>query len=274
MFQEAVDAKLIDESPFNALKAGSEVNRARDYFIDQATAEKVLEACPDHTWRLIFAFARFAGMRRCEYLSITWSDVQWSESKLRIDSPKTGLRFCPIYPELLRYLEEAFDAAEPGQVRCISRYASGANLGTQMNRIIERAGLVPWEKTFQNLRASRRTELEEQFPNHVVNAWMGHSAKVAEKSYLQITPSHWKAGASVPVMNKNGGPTGGPISANLSQSRGINQAGQVAKKHEKSPARLNLTGLLIPPAGLEPATSALEERCSIQLSYGGLNRLL
>ncbi len=26
----------------------------------------------------------------------------------------------------------------------------------------------------------------------------------------------------------------------------------------------------VPPAGLEPATSALEERCSIQLSYEGM----
>ena len=160
-----------------------------------------------------------------------------SADGLRIDSPKTGVRFCPIYPELLPFLEQAFHAAKPSQVRCIERYANGANLGTQMNRIIERSGLVAWQKTFQNLRASRRTELEEQFPNHVVNAWMGHSAKVAEKSYLQVTPDHWKAGASESAADQIGGPTGGPISANQGLSGGTTYGTTKPLKHEKSPVR-------------------------------------
>ena len=42
-----------------------------------------------------------------------------------------------------------------------------------------------------NLRATRRTELQELFPDHVVNSWMGHSSRVAEKHYLQVTPDHW-----------------------------------------------------------------------------------
>ncbi|WP_186776309.1 hypothetical protein [Rubripirellula reticaptiva] len=52
-----------------------------------------------------------------------------------------------------------------------------------MNRIIERAGLTPWEKTFQNLRASRRTELDERYPSHVADAWMGHDCAMAKKHY-------------------------------------------------------------------------------------------
>ena len=79
----------------------------------------------------------------------------------------------------------AIGASEPGTVL------------SEMNRIIERAGLKPWEKTFQNLRASRRTELEERFPRHVCDAWIGHSSKVAETSYLQVTPDHWALGASM-----------------------------------------------------------------------------
>ena len=262
MFQEAVDARLIDASPFEGLKAGAEVNRARDYFVDHDTADKVLDACPDSIWRLIFAFARFGGMRRCEFLTIAWSDVQWDQSKLRIDSPKTGLRFAPIYPELLPFLEQAFDEAESGQVRCIERYASGANLGTQMNRIIERAGLKSWEKTFQNLRASRRTELEEQFPNHVVNSWMGHSAKVAEKSYLQVTPSHWRAGASESASNQNGGHRGGHISANQGLSGGTADRTADEQNHEITPTRRDLIGVKAPPVGLEPTTNGLTVRCS------------
>jgi hypothetical protein len=46
--------------------------------------------------------------------------------------------------------------------------------------------------------------------NHVVNVWIGHSAKVVEKSYLQVTPDHWKAGAKKIAGDQNGG----AISAN------------------------------------------------------------
>ena len=35
-------------------------------------------------------------------------------------------------------------------------------------KIIARAGLEPWAKLFQNLRATRETELAEIYPMHVV----------------------------------------------------------------------------------------------------------
>ena len=73
------------------------------------------------------------------------------------------------------------------------------NLRTQFNRIIEQAGVVPWAKPFENLRSTRRTELERQFPSHVVNAWLGHSAKVAERHYLQVTEDDWAKAASLPL---------------------------------------------------------------------------
>jgi hypothetical protein len=48
-------------------------------------------------------------------------------------------------------------------------YRGNANLGTQLHRIIERAGCEPWPKMFINLRSTRRTELQETFPSHVVD---------------------------------------------------------------------------------------------------------
>src|SRR5690349_5940094 len=60
------------------------------------------------------------------------------------------------------------------------------NLRTQLHRIIERAGLIPWPKTFHNLRSTRQTELSEDFPAHVVCAWLGNSEDVAKDHYLQV----------------------------------------------------------------------------------------
>ena len=148
------------------------------------------------------------------------------QERIRIDSVKTGLRFCPIFPELRPLLEAAFDSAREGAVYCIGRYGGNdkrRNLATNLHRIIERAGCKPWEKTFVNLRSTRRTELQEAFPSHVVDEWMGHSSKVAEDHYLQVTSDHWSAGASKLTGNQNGGPTGGPISAQTEPSVAISQ---------------------------------------------------
>lgn len=62
---------------------------------------------------------------------------------------------------------------------------------TQLRRIIERAGLEPWPKTFQNLLSTRETELAEAFPMHVVCKWIGNSEPVAAAHYPQLTDEHF-----------------------------------------------------------------------------------
>ena len=233
MFRDAVRDRLLKDSPFVDLTGCSEVNKDRRHFVDRATTNAILNACPDHAWRLIFALARYAGMRcPTEVAGLKWTDILWDENRIRIDSVKTGLRFCPMFPELQPLLETAFDDAPDGAVYCVGRYGGkgSRNLATNLKRIIGRAGCKPWPKTFVNLRSTRRTELQEAFPSHVVDEWLGHSSKVAEDHYLQVTNDHWLAGASKLTGNQNGGPTGGPISAEKGQSAAISQT----EKHDKN----------------------------------------
>lgn len=66
---------------------------------------------------------------------------------------------------------------------------------------------------FNPSKSSRRTELQEKLPDHVVNAWLGHSSKVAAAHYLQMIDDHWSRGATElasETKGKNGGPAGGP----------------------------------------------------------------
>jgi integrase len=107
----------------------------------------------------------------------------------------TGERIVPLFPELRTELDALFAIAEPG-VSCpadsyvITRYRSTeSNLRTTFLKIVDRAGVPRFPKPFNNLRASRRTELERtgRFPNHVLNDWFGHSGEVAETYYLQTT---------------------------------------------------------------------------------------
>jgi hypothetical protein len=66
-----------------------------------------------------------------------------------------------------------------------------------MHRIIRKAGLTPWPKTFQNLRSTRETELADAFPIHCVCKWIGNSQAVAREHYLQLTDDQFDRAAAV-----------------------------------------------------------------------------
>lgn len=200
-FKFAVKKRLIAENPFAELKSTNLANRERDYFVTREEAEKVLASCPDAQWRLLFALSRYGGLRcPSEHLSLRWSDIDWERGRMRVRSPKTehheggDSRLVPIFPELQPYLDTAWDELgdEPGEF-VISRYRNaGVNLRRMLQKIIERAGLTPWPKLWHNLRATRQTELEEQFPSHVVCSWIGNSQAIARKHYLQVTDEHFE----------------------------------------------------------------------------------
>jgi integrase len=212
-FHAAVRKRLIATNPFDHLKASVLANRSRDYFIAREEAEKVLESCPDAQWRLLFALSRYGGLRcPSEHLRLEWSDVDWATGRITVHSPKTEhhvdgeSRVIPLFPELRPFLEEVWDQAETGTKYVITRYRStNANLRTQLCKIIRRAGLIPWPKLFQNLRATRQTELAEDYPAHVVCAWIGNSRVVAEKHYLQVTDDHYASALQKAVQQPAAG---------------------------------------------------------------------
>ncbi len=198
-FNAAKRRGLVESNPFDILPASVKTNHERFFFVKRDMIDRILTHCPDHEWRLIVLLARYGGLRcPSEVLSLQWTDVNWEHNRLRIPSPKTehheggASRTIPLFPELRPALLEAFGEAEEGSDYVITRYRErNANLRTQFNRIIRRAGYEPWPKLFQNLRSTRETELAEHFPLHVVTAWIGNSELVAAKHYLQLTDDHF-----------------------------------------------------------------------------------
>ena len=198
-FNAAVRRKLIPENPFADLKSNVHGNPERFYFVTREEIGRVIEACPDADWRVIFALSRFGGLRcPSETLSLRWCDIDWQNNRMLVTSPKTEhhiggeSRLVPLFPELRPFLEDAFEQAADGTEFVVNRYRDRTqNLGTQGKRIVRKAGMTPWPKLFQNLRSTRETELSEQFPMHVVCAWIGNSQSVAAKHYLQVTREHF-----------------------------------------------------------------------------------
>ena len=260
-FRAAVRKRAITQNPFFDMKNCTvQANRGREFFITQEVAERVLEACPDAEWRLIFALARYAGLRTpSETLALTWSDVDWERNRMTIQSPKTeryagkDSRVIPIFPELRPFLDEAFEQAESGTVHVINRYRdTSVNLRTQMLRILKRASIEPWEKLFQNLRASRATELAAEFPSHVAAAWLGHSTLVAQKHYWQVTEADFDKAAHL-------GAKSGTIKGSQVPSTRGDSGQENSKNIEKNRVFLNEKA---PPVGLEPTTQRLTAACS------------
>jgi hypothetical protein len=176
--------------------------------VTREEAQKVLDACPCNQWRLLFALARYGGLRTpSESLALTWADINWEKNLMVVRQPKLehlegrATRLVPIFPELRPFLEQCFDEAEPGALHVITRYRgdSAVNLRTQLERILCRAGLTAWPKLWQNLRSTRQTELAETMPMHKVCKMIGNSPLVANTHYLQVRDEDYERAASVPT---------------------------------------------------------------------------
>jgi integrase len=207
-FNAAQRKGLIDRNPFVDLPSVVQANATRFHFVTREDSQKIIDACPDAQWRLLFALSRYGGLRcPSEHLTLRWGDVDWERDRIDVQSPKTAhhaggeSRLMPLFPELRPFLEECFELAEPGTEHVITMCRdTGKNFRTAMKCIIKRAGLKPWPKLFMNLRSTRETELAEEYPMHVVCAWIGNSQAVAAKHYLQVTDDHFSKAVQNPVQ--------------------------------------------------------------------------
>ena len=195
-FKQAVRRRLIQENPFADITCGSQVNESRKEFVSVETIERVIAVCPNRQWEVVFALARYAGLRiPSEINDLRWEDIDWEKRRFTVHEPKVehhpgrGRRTIPIFPELLPHLERAYRERDPEQPLVVPMARWKTNIGTEARRIIARAGVPQWEKVFVNLRASRSDELDRTLPPHVVDAWLGHSGKVRRAHYLMVTES-------------------------------------------------------------------------------------
>ncbi len=275
-FRDAMRRKLIAENPFGDMK-GCVVkgNAAKEYFIKPEVAAAVLDKCPDVQWQLIFALSRYGGLRcPSEHLALTWDDVDLPGGKMVVHSPKTehhegkACRVVPIFPELRPYLEAVWDEAPEGSRHVITRYRMrNTNLRTQLQKIIKRAGFKPWPKLFQNLRATRATELiAAGWPEYKVCSFLGHSAAVAKKHYWQVTDEDFKlAATTVTTVTTGGSPNNSCSALQPALQIGVQQPDatgcKTVKHNKKSPGKRGVCRVSeaysVGDGGLEPSTSAL-----------------
>jgi integrase len=203
-FGYALKKKLIPENPFEGQKVKRQDNPDRRVYIPRENLQTLIDSVSNPVWKALISIVRWTGCRIGEALLLKWSDIQWEDGKINMPSPKTARygvpnRMMPLWNELRPILEELRRNAAPESIYVIEDICNlpptkrederhSKNTATQLTRYIEAADLDVWPKVWQNIRATRENELElEGHREFAVRAWIGHSQKVAERNYRQIT---------------------------------------------------------------------------------------
>jgi integrase len=217
-FNYAIKARLIAENPFVGLPATVHGNETRQMFVEWSVFNQVIESCPSVEWEAIVALSRIGGLRcPSEVLRLKWEDIDFASGRIRIHSTKTehhkdgGIRDCPLFPELRVYLEQLAElakcrGAKPADYVIANLRGSEAYLRSGLLRILKKAGVTPWPKIFHNMRASRETELLDDYPIKDVCSWIGNSQAVAMKHYaMKRLDSFSRANGTLPMRSHQGG---------------------------------------------------------------------
>jgi integrase len=205
IFQQAVEWGLLDASPFASIRPGTQRNPERTEYIPVEHIERVIDQCPDASWRARIGLCRYAALRcPSELHALTWADVDLVNRRLTVRPAKTRnhetgqIRLVPITPRLAELLEDLYELAEPGDDQIFPDMTSQTNLGPPMAKMVVRAGLKPWPRLMQNLRASCAIDWHSEYPEKDASSWVGHSPLVASLHYLKPRDENFRKATGLP----------------------------------------------------------------------------
>jgi len=209
IFLYALKHKLISENPFDAIPKNVKGSKRRAY-VSETDANKVLKQLPTNEWKLLFVLSRWGGLRvGSEPRLLRWCDIDWAEGRFLVHSPKTAhhegreTRQVPLFPEIAKLLTERSEQAEEGEklVLPMLEGRTDASLRNTILRAAKAAGVEQWTRLWHSMRSSRQTDLERDFPTHVVCNWIGNSQETAREHYLQVTDIDFQKATHNPTQH-------------------------------------------------------------------------
>jgi integrase len=196
VFKWAARMQWIPNNPLTGVKHGGYINHKKAEFVTIEEYEKYMQLTTNQDWRLLLTLARIGGIRcPSEAVNLTWDDIDWKNNRFYINSSKTERfkghegRIPPLFPrlkvELLKYQKETNHTT--GYIFNRTKDA----LHQFYTRIFEING-IKMERPFNNMRASRSTEIFSKFGEYLESKWIGHSTKIACKHYLVVREEDYK----------------------------------------------------------------------------------
>lgn len=199
-FEQAVEDGLIAKNPFKINGLTTTQTAAEKEYIPKSVIEQVIKRCPTTNWKTLFALTRTVPTRiPSEIKELAWTDIDWSENRLLLHSPKTrkigkSARYVPIFPLLAKWLGALYDEAEKGEIYVFPRLRTHTNLATTAAKYVKKAKIEPWtDRAWANfwnsLRASTETDLMDQYGLRRACQWSGNTSATAEKNYALVRKS-------------------------------------------------------------------------------------
>lgn len=193
-FQWAVRERLLLGSPAGQLSSRF-VPSERLAEVPAAAVERLCEASPDAELAIALRLARWGGLRAAEILRVRVSDVDAEGRSIRVVDKKRehsghGVRTVPIFPEL-----ECVIVAAHGRLPSPTRDGllmpglgslTTSAMGQRADRLCESLGIAAWPRFWQNMRATRESELMDLFSLKDVCKWIGNSPAVAMRHYAMV----------------------------------------------------------------------------------------
>ena len=147
---------------------------------------------------MIITLARIGGLHPNEIKVLRWSDIDEANHRFTVFNAKMRLnkrlyeREIPLFPEIRRNWTRLRLGNEDKEfvINCSPHDWLG-----QFNRISECAGIGKIPRPFDNMRASRATEVCNQHGAKKESVWLGHSEKTAMKHYLMVTDEDYAIAA-------------------------------------------------------------------------------
>lgn len=273
VFKRALKFKHISENPFADEDLKTTIGHREKEYIEIQTIQQVLEILPSAEWRAVIVFARFAGMRvQSELPLLKWTDVQWDTNRFVVRSPKTSnIRRVPIFPEIKQALEDLLPITGDSEFVLSTLREKSNNWRTPLEKMMERAGIKPWDALYNSLRSSGEIDITRTYGLQCATEWVGNSVQIALKHYVRATNSDFARAAN---QESNFGPKSGPIVAQTDTQSPQITPEPVSAESSPSPVKQRKptkTGLQVknPEArsvddiGLEPngGTAVLQTTC-------------
>lgn len=191
------DSEEIDKNPFDRINTRSPApDHSRRRLIDRAVITSWCDNAQDTEMAAVIALGGLQGLRvRSEPAALRWENISFDGDTLTVPAVKTRSRIMPLFADTKRYLlnwHEECDKPTEGLV--FPRLVLQDSLIARVRKLAGED--IP--RVWVNLRSSAESHLvSEGFPIHMVANWIGHSAVVATKHYLQISPEAFDAAKKI-----------------------------------------------------------------------------
>lgn len=199
LFERACLRELIPRNPFDKLPSTDPAPTKDWYKLTEDEVSRLIDACPTNEWKRLVGLCAYAGLRRGEALRLLHSDIDLARRRLYVrpsgpyETTKERGRHCLLECVLSDLMatgdKSAFVVGSLARME-VSTVFKG------MVGIQKRAGII-FAHPFHTLRKWRASSWREQYPEFVVDGWLGHSASVARKHYVTIGEQYY----GVPVTS-------------------------------------------------------------------------